>query len=252
MLLLEAVEQPLHLGLVARVEARRDPVRRPRLVDEPVLRPRRVRADRRRVDERRNARVGDRAEDARRAVDVRAAQLRQVARRLDRPRQMDDGVGAAHERRELVGRDVGARPLHLPVGARGRQPPRHAEHGIHALVPLERVEEARSDVAGGAEDDDPHRPPAARDGRDQTAQWPCALPRGRQSRRAADQAAGRRPANGAAPRVPPALAAEGRGARARRRDRGREGARPLLHASAATSPRRSSAASARTRGATTR
>ena len=27
------------------------------------------------------------------------------------------------------------------------------------LVPLERVEQARADVAGGAEDDDPHRPP---------------------------------------------------------------------------------------------
>jgi hypothetical protein len=159
MLLLETVEQPLHLGLVARVEARRDPVGRPRLVHEPVLRPRRVRTHGRRVHERGNARVGDRAEDPGGAVDVRASQPGQVARGLDRPGQVDDGVGAAHERRELVGRDVRARPLGLAVAAGGRQPAGQAEHGVHARVLLERREKARSNVAGGAEDDDPHRPP---------------------------------------------------------------------------------------------
>src|SRR5215217_351414 len=52
MFILEAVEQALDLGLVARVERAADAGRRPALVDAAVLRARRVRADRRRVDER--------------------------------------------------------------------------------------------------------------------------------------------------------------------------------------------------------
>ena len=54
------------------------------------------------------------------------------------------------------------------------------------------------------------------------------LPVGSEPRRAADAPAGRRPAHGAAARLPPAAHAEGGGARARGGDRRGQGARPLL------------------------
>ena len=104
---------PLDLGLLARVAVRPDPVARPALVDEAVLRAGRVDADRRRVDERRHTRVGDRAEDARGAVDVHAPQATPVARGLDQPREVDDGIGAAEQRHEI-------RRGHVPTrGGRG-------------------------------------------------------------------------------------------------------------------------------------
>jgi len=90
--------------LVPRVEARRDAERRPALVDPPVLRPRRVRADRRGVHERTDTGLGRRPEDAVAAEHVDAPELVQVVRRLDRPREVDDGVGAAEERHEVVPR----------------------------------------------------------------------------------------------------------------------------------------------------
>ena len=60
------------------------------------------------------------------------------------------------------------------------------------------------------------------------AQWPRVQPLRREPRRAADAAARDRLAHRSAARVPHPPAAEGGGARARRRDRGGEGARPLL------------------------
>jgi len=68
---LEPVEESFDLGLVAAVEAARDAVRRPGLVDAPVLRPARVGADGRCVDEVRHAGASDGVEDAPAAGDVR-------------------------------------------------------------------------------------------------------------------------------------------------------------------------------------
>src|SRR3954454_16854621 len=69
MLLFETVEPPLDLGFVAGVEARRDPVRRAALVDEPFFRPGRMASDGGGIDESWHACLGNRLEDATRAVD---------------------------------------------------------------------------------------------------------------------------------------------------------------------------------------
>ena len=60
-----------------------------------VFRPRGVGADRRRVHERGDARLGDGAKHARRAVDIHPPEQRRIARRLDQPGEVDDGVGFA-------------------------------------------------------------------------------------------------------------------------------------------------------------
>ena len=74
---LEAIENALDLGLVARIEGGLDAAGRPALVHPAVLRARRVGADRGGVDQCRNARRRDRVEHALAALDVRGAhQLR--------------------------------------------------------------------------------------------------------------------------------------------------------------------------------
>ena len=93
MVALELVEDRLHVCLVARIEARRDPAGRPALVDRALLRPRRVRADGRCIDERWNTCGRRRLEDAARAEDVRRPRGPPVVRRLDQPGEVDDAVG---------------------------------------------------------------------------------------------------------------------------------------------------------------
>ena len=78
-----------------------------------VFRPRGVGADRRRVHERGDARLGDGAKHARRAVDIHPPEQRRIARRLDQPGEVDDGVGAAEEPDEIRLRDVCGRPIDL-------------------------------------------------------------------------------------------------------------------------------------------
>ncbi len=154
---LEAVEQPLDLGLVPRVVARADPVDGPALVDRAILGPGRVGADGRGVDEARDAGGRDGLEHARRAVDVRPANGEEVVRRLDQPRELDDAVRAGEERRELVAGDVGGGPLDLRELELG-EPPGDAEDRVDRGLVGERPEQARAGVAGRADDDDAHYP----------------------------------------------------------------------------------------------
>ena len=153
MLTLEPVEPSLDLGLVASVEARADPARGPALVNGAVLRPGRVGADRGRIDERRNVRLRDGAEEARAAVDVDTPQVAEVARRLDHPGQVDDGVGAAEERDEVRLSDIRLGPfglLELELGATTRD----AKDGVERRIARKRAEEARVDVTLRAEEDE--------------------------------------------------------------------------------------------------
>src|SRR5687767_10450332 len=78
-LALEEVEQPLDLGLVPAVKARRDAVARPALVDLPILGADGIRAHRGGVNERRDAGLGHRAKEALAAPDVRPAQRGRIA-----------------------------------------------------------------------------------------------------------------------------------------------------------------------------
>ena len=84
---------------------------------------------------------------------VHALQLRVVAARLDQPREVDDGVGAARTPDQVVARDVGRHPAHLrrvPVG----QPARDPDDLPHALVLAQRPHDTRPDVAGRSGDHD--------------------------------------------------------------------------------------------------
>ena len=59
-------------------------------------------------------------------------------------------------RHQVVAGDVSPRPIdlrHLEL----RQAPRQAENGIHRRLVDERIEQARADVPGRADDDDPHQ-----------------------------------------------------------------------------------------------
>ena len=98
----------------------------------------------------------------------------------------------------------------------------------------------------------PNQPGHVPSSRPPRAQWPRVQPLRREPRRAADAAARDRLADGSAACVPHPPAADGGGARARRRARGGEGARPLLPR--VRQPHRGGALrrSAPTRGATTR
>jgi hypothetical protein len=117
MLELEHVQKLLDRGFLARVVARWNTVHRPVLADEPVLRPLRVRPHRRGVDETASTALGGGSEHACAAGDVDSLQQFEVARGLDQPGEVDDGVRTPEERCELVVRDVGGRP----VGLRDRQ-----------------------------------------------------------------------------------------------------------------------------------
>lgn len=150
---LEVVEQPLRLRLVPRVEARGRALRRPALVDGAVLRPGRVGADGRRVDERRNAGLRHRTEDALAPGDVRLAQGTDVVRRLDTPGQVDDAVGAVDERRKIGPLDVGGDPGRLRRLRRG-DATGDPDDLVDAVVLAERAQQARADVSGGADDGD--------------------------------------------------------------------------------------------------
>ena len=155
---LEAVEQALDGRLVPAVEAGREPVGRPRLVDAAVIRPGRVGADGRGIDERGHARLGRCPEDPLRAVDVHAPERLQVARGLDQPCEVDDGVGPAKERREVRRRDIRLRPLDL-VHLKLRTPARDTEHRFDLVLLGQRSQDARPNVPGGSDDDDAHVPP---------------------------------------------------------------------------------------------
>jgi len=130
-LLLVRVEKAFDLCLVARVEARRDPVTRPVLVDESVLRAGRVGADGRRVDECAHARALHRVEQTAAAVHVDPRQRRLVVRRLDEPCEVHDRIRAGQHRIEVVGADVGSRPFRLRQ-RQIRAPAGHADDRLDA------------------------------------------------------------------------------------------------------------------------
>ena len=91
-----------------------------------------------------------------RAVDVDAARRRPVARGLDQPGEVNDGVDVAKRRDEVVAHDVGADP----GGARNgqlRQAPGDADDLLDRRVGAERAQHARPGVAGGADDGDAHQ-----------------------------------------------------------------------------------------------
>src|SRR3954469_7809535 len=115
-LALEAVQEALHGALVTPVERGMDALSWPTLVAPAVLVPRGIRADRGRVHERRDTGVRGGAKHSRSAVDVDRASESAIARWLDPPGQVHDGVGATEERREIVLRDVGPGPFNLPPG----------------------------------------------------------------------------------------------------------------------------------------
>src|SRR5215218_2443459 len=164
MVILEAVEQALDLGLVARVERAADAGRRPALVDAAVLRARRVRADRRRVDERGDSRGGGRPEHARAPLDVHLVEKLLVAARLDQPGQVHDRVGALEERPKRGAGDVGLAPLRLREARLGNAA-RYAEHRIDGRLLRERAQDARPDVATRAYYYDSHSSRQPRPGR---------------------------------------------------------------------------------------
>jgi hypothetical protein len=158
---LDGVQRALGGGLVTRVERGLDAVRRPRLVHPAVLRARRVGADRGRVDQRARARLRRGLEHPPRARHVDALELGLVARGLDQPGEVDDGVGAGEVRLERIGRDVGAHPARTRV-APLRHPARDAHDLLDALIRGQRAQQCSADVAGGARDDDSHAPGPAR------------------------------------------------------------------------------------------
>jgi hypothetical protein len=67
---------------------------------------------------------------------------------------VDDAVRAAQERDEVVRLDVRRPPRRLRLLER-RAPARDADDLFNRVVRRERREQARSDVAGGTDDDDP-------------------------------------------------------------------------------------------------
>src|SRR5215204_6819199 len=155
MLTFEAVEAALDLCLVACIETGRDTVRRPRLVDAAVLWTRRVGAQRGRVDDRPDSGLGGGAEDAGAPLDVYAPEQIAVVSGLDQPGEVDGGVGAAEETREVRVHDVGRNPFGLRLLERGTTA-RDPDDRLDLGLVRERAEQAGSDVPGGADDSDPH------------------------------------------------------------------------------------------------
>jgi hypothetical protein len=151
----KSVEAALHLGLVTGVEARRHAVSRPALVHQPVLRARRVHAHRGRVDKRPDTGLQRGPERAGGALDVRAPQRVQIARRLDSPGEVHDGVRFPEGAREVVAVHVGGQPLGL-LRLERRPATRYPNDGRHGVVRGERANEARADVARRACHRDPH------------------------------------------------------------------------------------------------
>jgi len=151
---LEAVECGLHRRLLPRVIARGDPADRPVLPHPVVLRAGRVRAERGRVRDALDPGLGDGAEKPRAAADVHALEVCTVTRRLDQPGEVDDGVCSAEEARQIVRFAVRTRPLRGRKRIRLGKPASDADDLV--LRRRERAKQARSDVAGGADDDDAH------------------------------------------------------------------------------------------------
>ena len=152
---LEAVEQALHRRLVPRVVARRDPLRRPAFRHRAVLRPRRVGADRRGVDDCAHTGPSRRREDPVAAHHVGREQRRLVVRGLDEPGQVHDHVGAAEQRHQVRLRHVRRGPFDL-----GERQPRQSagdtQHRVDPGVGDQRGQHARSHVPGRTGDDDSH------------------------------------------------------------------------------------------------
>ena len=82
-----------------------------------------------------------------------------VARGLDQPRQVHDGVGAAELLDEAVARDISGDPARA-IEVQARAAAGEADDVIDRRVGTERHQHARADVAGRARDDDPHQAPA--------------------------------------------------------------------------------------------
>ena len=118
---LDGIEQPLHRRLVHAVGRARDARPRPRLVDEAILRALRVHPDRRGHDEPRDAGCHRRLDHPAGAEHVRAPEAIAVARRLDLPGEVHDGIGAVEHAGQVVVRDVELREA--PHGEARRRGP---------------------------------------------------------------------------------------------------------------------------------
>jgi hypothetical protein len=160
--LLEGVQQPLDVGLLAAVGAGRPAMGRPGLVDRPVLGAGRVGAHRRGVDQRRHLGLPHRLKDPAAADHVDAPGGDRVVGGLEEPGKVDDDVGAAEARHQVVAAHVRGGPLGL-----GRLPCRQAagqaQHGADRRLLGQRLDQAGPDVPGGPNDNDSHAlrlPPA--------------------------------------------------------------------------------------------
>ena len=152
---LEAIEQPLHLGLVRRVEGARDTGGGPALVNAAVLWPGSVGSDRGGVDQRGDAGCGNRRKHASAAVDVDGSHGLAVARRLDRPRKMHDGIRALEELIQRRCDHVGAMPLDLGEMP-ARQPSAHPEDRLDPGFRGQRTQDAGAYVSACADYDNAH------------------------------------------------------------------------------------------------
>ena len=134
------------------------PLGRPRLVDRAVLR---ARASTRRPTTRRRASATPARAAASNtraaALDVDRVRDALVARRLDEPGEVHDGVGAAQRRGRGRPRDVARRPsstLSIDERRAGGARPRRSASTCGSAD--EAADEARPVVAGGSDDDDAH------------------------------------------------------------------------------------------------
>jgi hypothetical protein len=88
-------------------------------------------------------------------VHVDAFELALVARGLDQPGEVDDGVGAREVRPQVGLRNVGGDEARARVAPR-RTAAGDADDLLDARVARKRFEDAGSHVSGGSGDDDSH------------------------------------------------------------------------------------------------
>jgi hypothetical protein len=90
-----------------------------------------------------------------RAVDVDGSEHRRVTRRLDQPRQVDDGVGAGEHVLERARDDVGLHPARARI-APTREPASDADDLLDGRITLQRGKHAGAHVARCPGHDDAH------------------------------------------------------------------------------------------------
>src|SRR6185312_4111577 len=150
---------------MARVERGRNAVRRPSLVHSPILGTARVGPDRRRVDQRGYPGGDDRLKDTTAAVDVDTPGHALITAGLYQPRQVHDRAGPGKDPGQIVRGDVGANEIRAFQITPGNAP-RDRDHLIDGRFTRQRPQDAGTDVASRAGDDDSHgwwnAPPHAR------------------------------------------------------------------------------------------